>query len=202
MILCEYYASSVMEPARQAPTAAAVLREADSLDLDPLLATYSAAGRAWFERDCDDDDPLAREAALALLDPAADTFWQPVQAYSQLAVELGSYSEERLALFGMDHAWEVAAQLDWGVGNQTTSAEHLAMLRYFEAQFGAEIAEIDSGGCQLLLPGPVEDRMAAFELALVLSGYADTSHPYGTSSDVADLASYLTVSTAWWLWWD
>ncbi len=169
--------------------------EADGLNLEGVLSQFRDKGREIGEWGGPESGEIQLQA-----DP--DTTWPPMTPYSQITSELGFPTDERIGLFPMAQGWEIAAHIEWGVGNHITPAEHLVMLRYFQSVCEAEVAAISGAACELLLPEPLTDRQAAWDLALILQGYADTVVPRESVLGVTEIASYLLCATVWALWWD
>jgi len=97
--------------------------------------------------------------------------------------------------------WEVPAYLRFGWGNENPSPEeHVAVLKHWHDQYGAEVVSLKYAFLELRVTRPPDDRKRSMELAQEQFIYCpDNAHELG---DISALGSHLYRSRAWNFWWD
>jgi hypothetical protein len=138
------------------------------------------------------------------LDPSDWVDWDEVDPQHRFAFEDRGFffsGDGWLALFPVQHGWEVLEATGWSDGNGLHNWVHRDIARRWEERHGAELALIDTPSVEFFLPTPVFDPEQAVELAWELHGYGDE---VGLTSrhEVDEIASSLLVSSVWRFWWD
>jgi hypothetical protein len=98
--------------------------------------------------------------------------------------------------------WEVPAYLRWGDWNACPPPEyHIAALRLWHEQFGAELVGIDGATLNIRVRRRPADREQALDLARQFYGYCPDIVDQGTGT-LSVLAATLMESDWWFFWWD
>ena len=98
--------------------------------------------------------------------------------------------------------WEVPAYLRWGDWNACPPTEyHVAALRKWHEEFGAELVGINGDAMNIRAARPPRTREAALALAREQYGYCPDIVDQGVGS-LAALAATLMATEWWFLWWD
>lgn len=113
-----------------------------------------------------------------------------------------SFPQVHILLIPAANGWEVPAYLRWGGWNACPSPEeHVAMLRYWHARFGAELVGINRDTLNLRAARPPQSRAAALELAREQYRYCPDVIDQG-AENLSLLAAILMADAWWFLWWD
>lgn len=112
------------------------------------------------------------------------------------------HQEVLIGLLQLDAAWQAFAHLGWGGWNDCPfPADHCALHRYWQQQWGAEVVSITGSVVQCIVSRPPQDREAALRLAREQHIYCSDIVEQGTGS-IAALAAGLVNSNYWYFWWD
>ena len=110
--------------------------------------------------------------------------------------------EYELLLVPADRPSSILSALRWADGNTWSCEQHLAVLRYFERAYGAELVNIDGATMDLVLSTPIEAPDVARDAARERIGYGDTT----TGADDLETLDEITAAnlrdTVWEFWWD
>jgi hypothetical protein len=111
--------------------------------------------------------------------------------------------EPAVALFEVEHGWQVPDLLGYGDWNRCPPpAVHTAVLRHWERAYGAELVCLTWSSLELTMSRPPRTRRAALALAWEYAGYCEDSVDaiYGADNLAELAASFLDaeVLTAWW----
>jgi hypothetical protein len=107
-----------------------------------------------------------------------------------------------LGLIPTTRCWEVPAFLKYGGWNDCPYAyEHVALMRTWWEQYGAQPVGMSSDVIEMLVPRGPADRDAALELARAMYVYCPDIVLQGTQTLEA-LAASLMNSDVWYFWWD
>lgn len=107
-----------------------------------------------------------------------------------------------LALVPTERPWEVPAFLAVGNWNECPpTEEHVALMRHWHEQFGAEVVGISGDVVEMLVSRPPADRASALRLAHEQFMYCSDIVTQGTES-VTNLAATLLNGRTWYFWWD
>nr|WP_319396600.1 DUF4253 domain-containing protein [uncultured Desulfobacter sp.] len=100
------------------------------------------------------------------------------------------------------NSWEVPAYLFYGGWNECPSAEeHVAILKYWNEKFGAEIITVKNDVIECTVSSPPQTRDEAMALANEQFFYCADIVYQGTDN-LANLASILKGGKTWFFWWD
>jgi hypothetical protein len=114
----------------------------------------------------------------------------------------GLRSRVQIALIPTDDPAAIPAYLHWGDWNACPSpAYHVAALRAWRAQYGAELVGIDGDTMNLRVSRKPVTREEALDLARVQYAYCNDIIDQGVGSYRA-LAAELMVHNWWFFWWD
>jgi hypothetical protein len=107
-----------------------------------------------------------------------------------------------IVLFPTKDSTEIPAYLGWGGWNSNPPAEvHVAMLRKWKRQYGAELVAISGDVMNLRVQRRPQSRDDAMKLAQDMYYYCSDIVDQGTG-DLESLAASLLVSDCWYFWWD
>lgn len=110
--------------------------------------------------------------------------------------------EVLIGLLEIDAPWKAFAHVGWGGWNDCPfPAEHCALHRYWQEQWGAEVVSMTMDVVQCVVARPPQDRDAALALAREQYVYCYDIVEQGTQS-IAALAAGLVGSHHWYFWWD
>jgi uncharacterized protein DUF4253 len=119
---------------------------------------------------------------------------------SQLTLYQHESEPVTLALVPTRASWEVPAFFRWGDFNRCPGpAEHVAVLKRWHDQYGAEVVCLWRDAIELHVERLPRDRKEALKLAWEHLAYCDHITDAFT---VEDLAKILMVSHVWSFWWD
>lgn len=98
--------------------------------------------------------------------------------------------------------WEVPAFLKFGSWNACPHPEHhVAIMRYWHGQYGAEVVGITHDIVEMLVARPPRSRKRALELAREQYLYCEDIVDQGTRT-LDNLAATLLYGESWYFWWD
>jgi hypothetical protein len=182
------------EPDRE-PVAQLVAQAREGLFGDPLTDWGQDARLRWLPEVNDRDDPTPA------FDPSDDAFWVRTDEPRLTSYHPHMSESFTLGLFPVARGYEALEALNWTDGNTHSTWFHAGVTRSWWERFGAEVISVEMCFMELLVPEPIRDRSAAFELALEQWSYADTVGD-ADSGIINEVASALTVSRVWSFWWD
>lgn len=100
------------------------------------------------------------------------------------------------------HSWEVPAYLNYGGWNECPQAEeHVAIHRYWNEKYGAEIITLKGDVVECTVARPPSSKQEAMELAREQYFYCNDIVDQGTGT-LAALAATLLDHGTWFFWWD
>jgi hypothetical protein len=133
-------------------------------------------------------------------DPSDSEFWIDVLPQHRFAFERGDINGNGdLALFPVQHGWEVLAATKWTDGNGLPYWVHRDVAKQWEQDQGAELAVIDGATVEFFMPTPVADREEAVAVAWEMKGYGDEALDF---YELNKIASAVLVNSVWRFWWD
>jgi hypothetical protein len=101
------------------------------------------------------------------------------------------------------NCWEVCAILPYGGWNECPwPAEHLAVQRYWNQKWGAEIAYMSGDVLQFVVPRRPATRDEAMVLAREQFIYSGGDLVYQGVETMSNLAASLMTDAPWFFWWD
>jgi hypothetical protein len=107
-----------------------------------------------------------------------------------------------ILLLPIKNSWEAPAYLRWGGWNACPPPEyHIAALRDWHNQFGADLIGINGDTMNVRTQTRPKDREQSLALARDLYGYCPDIVDQGVGS-IAALAAGMMASDWWYLWWD
>jgi hypothetical protein len=107
-----------------------------------------------------------------------------------------------IALVPTDATWEAPAYLKFGGWNECLEPEeHVALMRRWNEQYGAEVVGITSAVVEMLVSRPPSTLERAMELAREQYVYCPDIVDQGTGTILA-LAETLLDAPVWYFWWD
>ena len=107
-----------------------------------------------------------------------------------------------VALVPTATCWHVPAHLRFGAWNECPqSEEHVALMRFWQQNFGAEVVGITSDVVEMLVGCPPSNRIDALKLAKQQYLYCQDIVDQGTQT-LEVLAASLLGGTSWFFWWD
>lgn len=107
-----------------------------------------------------------------------------------------------IALVPTRNSWEVPAYLKFGGWNDCPNPEeHVAVLKHWREQYGAQVVGMTHDLVELGVTRPPVERMAALMLALEHYAYCYDLVDQGTES-ISELAATLLDASVWYFWWD
>lgn len=99
-------------------------------------------------------------------------------------------------------SWEVPAYLSFGGWNECPAPEeHVALLRYWHENYGADIITVTSDVIECTVSRPPAERSQALALAREHFVYCADIVYQGTES-ISSLAAVLCGGKTWYFWWD
>ena len=110
--------------------------------------------------------------------------------------------EVTLALLPVERGWEVPAVMKFGGWNECPKpADHVAILRYWHEQYGADVVSLTNDTLEMMVARPPRRKKDAMLLARDQYHYCSDIVTQGTDS-VDALAAGLLRGEAWYFWWD
>ncbi|ESQ74080.1 DUF4253 domain-containing protein [Asticcacaulis sp. AC402] len=107
-----------------------------------------------------------------------------------------------IVLVPTDKSWETPAYLKWGGGNECPPAEyHVARLKLWHENFGADVAGMSGDVLNLRVRKPVQEKAEAIAVAKEQFLYCSDIVLQGTN-DIATLAATLVGQRYWYFWWN
>lgn len=107
-----------------------------------------------------------------------------------------------IALIPTSMSWQVPAYLRFGSFNECPSpAEHVALMKFWSDQYGAEIVGVTSDTVEMMVRRPPKAKNAAMQLAKQQYLYCADIVDQGTET-LAALAATLLGGSVWFFWWD
>ena len=187
-------------PARgdnDAATRAELLAKANRLDGQQILAER---GRRRLE---DFGEQVAQHARDELngrgVWPAGPRR-QPKLLYS---LARNDTQEVLVALVPAHTPWEIPAVIGYGGWNYYPDPEdHVAILRYWNDRYGAELVAMTGTTVELTVRRPPRTRPPALALAWEYFVYNDGYYDYYGADDITQLAAGLLGADTWIAWWD
>jgi hypothetical protein len=112
------------------------------------------------------------------------------------------YPQVYVALVPTANCWHVPAHLRFGAWNECPqSEEHVALMRFWQQNFGAEVVGITSDVVEMLVEFPPSNKVDALKLAKQQYLYCQDIVDQGTQT-LEVLAAGLLGGTSWFFWWD
>jgi hypothetical protein len=112
------------------------------------------------------------------------------------------HREVYIALAPTERCWDAPAFVSFGGWNECPEpAEHVAMMKYWNQNYGAEIVGITDAVIEARALRPPRDRQAAMKLARQQYTYCPDIVDQGTET-ISILAATLLNHTQWYFWWD
>jgi hypothetical protein len=143
--------------------------------------------------DDEEEDPASFREAIQGTRPGEGT---PITAFS-----IPSSAVVELNLIPTTVPWRVPAYFRYGGGGGLEPAEHVAILRRWNALYGAEIVGINGDTIEMQVSRPPRDREVALDLAWEQFCYCWDIVIQGVRT-VENLAATLLNSPVWYFWWD
>jgi hypothetical protein len=128
---------------------------------------------------------------------------QPTKSY-QIPLDCagGPLPRVHVGLVSTARGWEAPAFLRYGAwGECPSAAEHLAVGRFWGAEYGAEVVGMAGKAVEMKVAHPPKDRDDALELAAQQYLYCKGAVHPGTGT-LQQLAATLIGGTVWYFWWD
>ncbi len=205
---------------KKAPRFQDILKEAEKIDARALLD-------GWYTQRIAELEELLADAVASGYDDEASHFRSLLKGPKDLrGMERGYWPEgaeptspwsiavgmthdkdmqERpvtLALLPVERGWEAPAVTKFGGWNQCPHpAEHVAVLRYWHEQFGADVVAITNDTVEVMLARPQRSKKGALQLARDQYQYCPDIVTQGTDT-IDVLAAGLLRGEAWYFWWD
>jgi hypothetical protein len=137
------------------------------------------------------------DPATLTVDPAAlaGAERQPQFAFTSRDTVIG--------LIQARHGWEVPGLLSWSgaVNYDLDGAHHVAVLRWWQERYGAELVTLTRDQIELLVARPPRDPATMVQVAVEMLGYCPDLDVLGTGM-VAVLANEVVPHRRWSFWWD
>jgi Domain of unknown function (DUF4253) len=125
---------------------------------------------------------------------------QPKLLYS---LARGDTREVLVALVPAQAPWEIPAVIGYGGWNRYPDPEdHVAILRYWNDRYGAELVAMTGTTVELTVRRPPRTRPQALALAWEYFVYNDGYYDYYGAEDITQLAAGLLGADTWIAWWD
>lgn len=144
----------------------------------------------------------------AYIDPELLGRWPLFYTPAQRIIGLDDWQTGRpvetayIAILPTENPWEAPAYLRFGGWNANPSPEiHVAALRQWHTDYGAEPALIDGAQMELWAPNRPTEREAAIELALLHFHYCEDVVLQGVGT-IETLAADRMRAPYWYFWWD
>jgi len=195
-----YFTAGIGAAARGDNDAAAraeLLDKANRLDGEQLLAEW---GRRRLE---DFGEKVAQHARDELNGRGV---WppgprrQPKLLYS---LARNDTQEVLVALVPAKQPWEIPAVIGYGGWNYyPTPEDHVAILRYWNDRYGAELVAMTGTTVELTVRRPPRTRRQALALSWEYFVYNDGYYDYYGAEDITQLAAGLLGADTWIAWWD
>jgi hypothetical protein len=205
---------------KKAPRFQDILKEAEKIDARALLD-------GWYTQRIADLEELLAEAVANRYGEDAEHFRSLLNGPKELrGMERGDWPEnaepnspwsiaagithdrdmqERqvtLALLPVERGWEAPAVMKFGGWNECPHpADHVAVLRYWHEQFGADVVAITNDTVEAMVARPPRSKKAALSLARDQYQYCPDIVTQGTYT-LDTLAAGLLRGEAWYFWWD
>lgn len=126
----------------------------------------------------------------------------PPRSDFYIPAQLAKDGQVCIALLPTQHSWHVPALLRFGGWNDCPfTEEHVAMFRYWQGRFGAEVVGIAGDVVEMTVPKPPQDQNNALELAREQWIYCEEMVTEGTQTLEA-LAASLLKANVWFFWWE
>jgi hypothetical protein len=107
-----------------------------------------------------------------------------------------------LGLAAIERPWMIASVLKYGNWNDCPDAAvQCAIMRYWEAEYGAEIVSMTDDTIECIVKNPPTTKTAALQLAWEQYWYCGDIVNQGTRT-ISNLAAELLNSPYWFFWWD
>jgi hypothetical protein len=137
------------------------------------------------------------DPATLTVDPAAlaGAERQPQFAFTSRDTVIG--------LIQARHGWEVPGLLSWSgaVNYDLDGAHHVAVLRWWQERYGAELVTLTRDQIELLVARPPRDPATMVQVAVEMLGFCPDLDVLGTGM-VAVLANEVVPHRRWSFWWD
>lgn len=115
----------------------------------------------------------------------------------------GDTREVLVALMPAQASWEIPAVIGYGGWNDyPTPEDHVAILRYWNHRYGAELVAMTGKTVELTVRRPPRTRPEALALAWEYFVYNDGYYDYYGAEDITQLAAGLLGADTWIAWWD
>jgi hypothetical protein len=150
---------------------------------------------------------LRNHGQLEIQELPEDGDWPAHGAHMGLVTQLNVLTrspkkEVFIGLLKLNTPWEAFAYLNWGGWNDCPEpAVHCALHRYWESQYGAQVASITGDIVQCIVDRPPTDKQASLHLARQHYIYCYDVVEQGTQT-IAALAASLQNWNYWYFWWD
>jgi Domain of unknown function (DUF4253) len=148
---------------------------------------------------------FAQQAAeLAAPDPATLTMDAAALAWADREPQFAFTSRDTvIGLIQARHGYEVPGLLSWsGAANYDfDAAHHVAVLRYWQQRYGAELVTLTGDQIELLVARPPRDPATIARAAVEMLGYCPDLDVLGTGM-IAVLAKEVVPHRRWSFWWD
>lgn len=179
-----------------------ILSEAEKIDVD---AWYRTSREELIEERSEKDEPdgEAEDIGWSYAHPER---LSPVplsnETEGMIARSFDSDAKRRVFLLPTKDCWKVNAYLPNGNWNMyPTDEEHVAILRRWHRQYGAEVIEMTHDTFNLILPQRITDPKTASKIAEEQTLYCRDIVEQGTQ-DATALAKSIQESRVWFFWWD
>jgi hypothetical protein len=139
----------------------------------------------------------APDPRIISVDPAA-------LAWADRVPQFGFSSRDTvIGLIQANHGYEVPGLLSWkgAVNYDLDGAHHVAVLRHWQEQFGAELVTLTGDQIELLVARPPRDPATMVQVAVELLGYCPDLD-VGDADVVAVVANEIVPHRCWSFWWD
>lgn len=196
-----------MTTERNFDDAAEILRSAAEIDIEEWFrkkrADFDENVEVFEEDDEDEGGDWATVhpelLSLELPPPLSDqAIGQAIESQQKGAAD----AVVRVFLLPTPHSWEAFAHIPHGYWNDCPrDEEHVAVLRHWYGQHGAELVWMNFDTIQLILPNGVVSLEAVCKLAEEQMVYCPDTVEQGTETITA-LAEGLQGSRLWFFWWD
>jgi hypothetical protein len=148
---------------------------------------------------------FAQQAAeLAAPDPATLTMDAAALAWADREPQFAFTSRDTvIGLIQASHGYQVPGLLSWnGAANYDFDAAlHVAVLRYWQQRYGAELVTLTGDQIELLVARPPRDPATLAQAAVEMLGYCPDLDVLGTGM-IAVLANEVVPHRRWSFWWD
>jgi hypothetical protein len=145
-----------------------------------------------------------QKAELEAPDPAALTLDPAARATADSEPQFAFTSRDTvIGLIPARHGYEVPGLLSWkgAVNYDLDGAHHVAVLRYWQQRYGAELVTLTRDHIELLVARPPRDPATMVRVAYEMLSYCPDVDVLGTGV-VAVLANEVVPHRRWSFWWD